>query len=498
MKMGLKVMGLVLGALLLVGCFGAKPGPEKGVDERLPPAEVAAERIRLKAMRAEAKQFIAEKRGDKAFYIGEGTANIGEDLGRGKLEAKNRAREELARQIRVKVESDFKMITEKRGVGSSEAVQKEIVQRLETYTSQVLINVQESEFFIDYPTTGNVTVLVFIPREEYEVKVKEDLNQKKNMVVEAVKQAEKAFKNREYVRALKQFLEAGEMQRAFFGRVPVYAEIDGDGLRDELSNYVTFRVAGITSHIQLTLLNDTFLYDPKGHLEREPRILAQYLDGTGSKEPVTSLPLIASFAEGTGHIGACVTGIYGQTELPVHHVDPRLKTSVLQVIPDLATLGNFSAFDLPPMRPLKVDLTRKRAVALLVRCKGRTKGVNVTGLADAVTSLLLERQFTVVSVARDHSAAAVSADSLNADFLLSVEIDPSGGGTVGSYANMHTARCAAGLSLYTLPTKSLTRKETLSSQDGFGITAESAAWDAFGKSRGGILAAAGKMIKGIQ
>jgi hypothetical protein len=498
MKAGMKVMGLVLGALLLVGCLGAKPAPEKALKEKLPPAEVAAERARLKEMRSEAKQFIAEKRRDKAFYIGEGTANIGADLGKGKLEAKNRAREELARQIRVKVESDFSMITEKRGVGASAEVQQEITQRLETYTSQVLTNVQESESFIDFPRKGDVTVLVFITKEEYEVKVKEDLNQKKNMVVEAVKQAEKALKNKEYVRSLQQFLEAGEMQRAFFGRVPVYAEIDGDGLRDELSNHVTFRVEGITSRIQLTLLNDSFLYDPEGHLERQPRVLAQYLDGTGAKVPVTSLPLVATFAEGQGNVSSCVTGVYGQAELPVNHVDPSLKTAVLQVTPDLASLGNFTAYDLPPMRPLKVDLTRKRAVALLVHCKNGSEGVNVTDLTDAVTSLLLERQLTVVPVAKDKSAAAVSGDSLNADFLLSVEIDPSGGGTVGSYANMHTARCAAGLSLYTLPAKSLTRKKNLAAQEGFGVTAESAAWDAFGKSRGPILSVAGKMIKGIQ
>lgn len=498
MKTEMKMVALVLGALILVGCFGAKQAPEKVLREKLPPAEVAAERARLKAERAEAKKYIAEKRKDKTFYIGEGTANIGADLGKGKLEAKNRAREELARQIRVKVESDFQLITEKRGVGASAAVQQEITQRLETYTSQVLTNVEESDFFIDYPRRGDVTVLVFIPKEAYETQVKEDLNQKKNMVVEAVKQAEKALKNREYVRSLKQFLEAGAMQRAFFGQVPVYAEIDGDGLRDELSNHVAFRVEGITGRIQLTLLNDTFLYDPEGHLEKQPRILAQYLDGTGTRVPVTSLPLAASFAEGQGSVRPGVTGVYGQVELAVASVDPSLKTAVLQVTPDLSALGDFSAYDLPPMRPLKVDLTRKRAVALLVRCKSGESGVNLTGLSDAVTSLLLERQLTVVPVAKGQTAASVKGDSLNADYLLAVEITPSGGGTVGSYANMHAARCAAGLSLYTLPAKSLTRKETLPSQEGFGVTAESAAWDAFGKSRGPIVKAAGKMIKGIQ
>ncbi|VVS90614.1 LPP20 family lipoprotein [Desulfoluna spongiiphila] len=498
MKTELKIAGLFMAALLFAGCMGAKPVAEKGAIDNMAPAEAAAERAHLKAMRAEAKGFIAEKRRDKNLYIGEGTANIGADLGKGKLEAKNRAREELARQIRVKVESDFQLITEKRGVGASAEVQQEITQRLETYTSQVLTNVQESDFFIDYPKTGTVTVLVFIPKEAYEVQVKEDLNQKKEMVVEAVKQAEKALKNGEYVRALKQFLEAGTMQRAFFGRVPVYAEIDGDGLRDELSNHVTFRVEGITSRIQLSLLNDTFLYDPEGHLEKQPRVLARYLDGTGTSVPVTSLPLVASFAEGQGRVAPCVTGVYGQAELAVSAVDPSLKTAVLQVAPDFTSLGDFSAYDLPPMRPLKVDLLRKRAVALLVCCKNGGKGINVSGLTDAVTSLLLNRQLTVVPVDNGQTVASVSGDSLNADYLLAVEVVPSGGGTVGSYANMHAARCGAGLSLYTLPAKSLTKKENLASQEGFGITAESAVWDAFGKSREPIVKAAGKMMERVQ
>ncbi|VFQ42549.1 hypothetical protein [Desulfoluna butyratoxydans] len=498
MKTGFRMTAMVMMALLLAGCLGAKPAPEKGAVDNVPPAEAAAERIRLKAMRAEARAFIAEKRKDPSLYIGEGTANIGADLGKGKLEAKDRAREELARQIRVKVESDFQLITEKRGVGASAAVQQEITQRLETYTSQVLTNVRESDFFIDYPKTGTVTVLVFIPKEAYEVQVKEDLNQKKEMVVEAVRQAEKALKNGEHVRALKQFLEAGSMQKAFFGRVPVYAEIDGDGLRDELSNHVAFRVAGITGRIQLSLLNDTFLYDPEGRLEKQPRIMARYLGATGSGQPVTNLPLAVSFAEGQGQVTPGVTGVYGQAELAVGSVDPSLKTAVLKVTPDFSALGDFSAYDLSPMRPLKVDLTRKRAVALLVRCKHADKGLNVSGLTDAVTSLLLNRKLTVVPVDQGLTPASVNGDALNADYLLTVEVDPSGGGTVGSYANMHAARCGAGLSLYTLPAKSLTRKETLPSQEGFGVTAESAVWDAFGKSREPIVKAAGTMMKGIQ
>lgn len=107
------------------------------------------EEIKKEMVRTENKKFIESKKNDPNVYWGEGVANIGNDLGKAKIEANDRALEDLTKTIEVHVQSDITKtlsgISMQTGKIYSEQIEDKITQKTRIYTNQIIKDVNEEK-----------------------------------------------------------------------------------------------------------------------------------------------------------------------------------------------------------------------------------------------------------------------------------------------------------------------------------------------------------------
>lgn len=461
---------------------------------------IEKERIEAKKNHNKAEKYLSRKRNNPDIYWGEGIANIDGDLGLCKIKARKRAINNLAEQIEVKVKSDVEMVVNKNAVikdsDYSEDVKKSFEQKLQTYTSQVLTNLNESEIFHDYPAKGSATYFVYINKADYEKKVKKDLKQKKDLVTANLKNGDLNFKKENYVSAIKDYTTAKQMKSAFFSDLPVYEDIDKNGIKEDVSILLKNRVSSFFSNLELTLLNKDFTYTAEGIPEKIPEIYAQYKDENNNKHPVKGLDLKIETIKGKAEVKSPVTGSYGETELSISKIDPSYKKTVLKVSVDKEKLTK-SSNEIYTSPELKIDFERKKSVAVAAVFFNNGKTYLPKNIKNHIKSSVLDRKFSVIDLSYKDSQNQ-DLSYLNADFLIVVKISSAGGGSVGNYSNMNASNCSASVSLYSLPLKNLISQKNISAKKGFGVDQQSAGWDGFGKNRSNIINKADEIIKRIQ
>ncbi len=324
-RLSCRVAAAFLGWLLITASgssawFGNKGGKEPPTT---PPPSAAQEARDVGATSAndEAKHYVDSIKSDNARFIwGEGISNIGNDLGDATIKAKDRALQDLSKKISVSVRSE---ITNVLAANAKQIVQDDLVEKTSTYTEMVVNDVIQRDF-IDFPSKGNVACMAFIQRRDYEQKVKNDLEAKKAMVRDAVRNADAEFANRKFMAALNGWLNAREYCANFFGNLPLQDDLNTDGRSEEVNAYIHGKVNGLFGGLLLSFLNDTIVYDISGKPTRQPTVLVQYRDPSGNKQPVANVPLTISFIDAGNAPLTAITGAYGQASLNLDKVDASL------------------------------------------------------------------------------------------------------------------------------------------------------------------------------
>ncbi len=502
---GLVIICLAITCLVLaVGCAGMAgktgdimPATDSDGPDRVMAGEAnlqSAAPVRQQTDADKTAQRLGELRKRTDIYWGEGMADITGDLGAARMLAKKRALSDLSQKISVQVASDIQIITGAYTTldagRTTEAVEKSITRKIETYSSHVLENVHEDQLFLDYPKPGWGTYFVWISIKEYTDKIAQDMTRKKSLVVDQVKNGDAAYAAGDFMAALSQYATSQTMQQDFFGHIPVYLDPDGTGARVSVAGYVSDRMRRFSGALTLRLLNKDFLYDAAGALEKTPRVHATITDAAGNPRPVKNLPLKVVFIKGSGQAGQITTGVYGQADLPVSGIDPAFKQTVVRVMPDPAIFPKGTDVQLPA---IQVDLQRKRTVALSVQFTNMGKPAGARDLTRGITARLLENRMAVVTAGFKTAADVAAGRDLNADYALIVLINAHGGANVGGYANMHVAECAADITLYRMPSGSLAHAKQTPASRGFGTSGDTAGWDAFGNNKDAIMAEIAKM-----
>jgi len=496
---------LFLGIMLAVAaCMTAGKGMETkgGVHKKAPLKETKTTKSEARSRYKAAEAYIEAKRADNSVYWGEGIANIEGDIGECKIEARKRAIGDLSGQIKTQVSSDFKRVIRTNATTSggvlSEDVEKSIEAKLETYTSQVLTNLKESRLYIDYPEKGTGTYIVFISKKEYNEKVKKDMNQKKQLVTDTIRSGDRAFVNKQFLEGINQYIQARQMKQSFFGMIPVYQDIDGNGSQEEFIISIDERIRTFFSGLKLSLLNNGFQYDSQGAPETLPRVYVRFRDVSGTENPVSGLPLRTVFATGEGAVSTAVTGDYGEVELAVTRINPKHRETLIRVDIDRNKIMGLEAVSTGREQSLAVRLKRQKTIALSVSFSNYNKKSVPSKLKDSVTGILLDKKYSVVHLPVLSEQAIKNSTDINADYVFLIRANTSGGGAVGQYANMFTANCGASLKVFKMPLKNLSLSESVKTVQGFGVSKENAGWDGFGKIRGKIEKKAKAMIERIK
>lgn len=479
---------IFLPALLVIGCMGIRSGrpAEKttGVPEE-----------RWEKQCAEAERFSIQLRSNRDLYWGEGIAPIEGDLGAAKIEAKKRALAELSEQISVKVRSDIEVIVMERTISSrrehDNIVEEEVRSRIETYSEAVIAGSQESQPFIDCPTEGNLTYYIWITRAEYDAKVKEDLIEKKRTVRSILNAGDKEFREGNYITAINSWISARVAIHTFFGGVTLRDTIDGRSEPEEVNIWLDRKMNNFFGNVRLGLLNERFLYDAQGRVQRQPIVFAYYYEEE-RKYPLPNLPLGIVFLEGRGETSSpAMTGSpHGQAELSIRRIDPSRRLTTARVEVNRSSFPGLDKFSLVPLPSLLIELRKRLTVGVLTVVAGVELEEIKNNSRDTITSTLSSRGYDVTLISGGE--AEVSQEDIrraadrHADYLLAVFLELGVPQSFGPYSNLFRTTCRAGLLLYELPGGQRIVSEQTPESEGFGATANNAIWDAYGRVKRSI------------
>ena len=453
------------------------------------------------------KQFLDSLRINKDVYSGVGTAKIGNDIGEAFINAKKNALNNLASQIKVVVSSSVQQIvtsTSKTNNGSySEIINESFKNTINTYTDQVLTDVNESQNFIDYPDLGYVTKAVYISKSVYKEMVSEDLKAKKNIIRTSINNANVEFAGKHYLQAVNNWLIAKEKLYDFFSDLPLQDNLGENNNLQDVSEYINGKISFFFSGLSLEDITGKTRYDAKGRLNKPIMIFAKYKDENGQENGVARLPLKVDFMQGEGNIlKGITTGSYGQAKLHVSYINPDNKNSIIRITVDtnkIIGLNNFRNLLLPS---IDVLLMKTRTVALAVTFNNSGRNLSPDELKNNIQSKLLKQGLAVEVVSV--SSAVVSDDDIqrlnqiHADYLFYVYINTISCSTVGGYKNMYVAPCTGTVFVYELPQGNLVASKQLQTIKGYGSTSAGAGLDAYGKLKKSILNITQNMLEEIK
>ena len=141
------------------------------------------------------------------LYVGEAIVQIKTTSEDAIERAKERAREELAKTIKVKVEKTIEDIIGKNARKSYELFES----KTKSYSKAVLTDIPPGKYFLDYPTAKSVTYLLWVSKEKYEENVKKDIETRLVSVRKIYEMAKKSEEIDDFIAAKKGYGKVIEM-----------------------------------------------------------------------------------------------------------------------------------------------------------------------------------------------------------------------------------------------------------------------------------------------
>jgi len=147
------------------------------------------------------KKEIEKIKNDDTLYVGEGIAQITNTSAEAIKEAKERARGELTKTIKVKIEATIEDIIGKNARKSYELFES----KTKSYSKMVLTDIPPGKYFLDYPTAKSVTYLLWVSKEKYEENVRKDMESRLASVRKIYKMAKKNERMGDFAAAKKRY-----------------------------------------------------------------------------------------------------------------------------------------------------------------------------------------------------------------------------------------------------------------------------------------------------
>ena len=455
------------------------------------------------------KNVIAEKaekyskkiKANKEIYYGEFIAKIeGENLQDAISKAKEGALSDLASKIKSRVEVEVSSYMEERETSKEnqyyDNYESKIGQQIKTYTSAVLLNIEYSEPFIDYPKEENVLIFAFINKQDYDEKVKKEIENKKNFVRELIIVADKYFSKEEFFNAIEKYFEAQNFLEEFFS-FPIYDIIYLDKKKENYTIYIDDKLKNILTKLQISVSEDNLIFSAEGKILSYPQLYVQYINN-GKKNYVARIPLKIEFVKGEGISQKMISGEYGETNLAIDYINPKYKEAIVKVMLDVEKMGlkkeensNIS------INSLKIVFKRKKTIIITTKFLNGNLVSYPENLQEQIKTKLLQKKYNVI-FKEASSVDKLRNEQLNADYFIFVEFKTEGGGSVGKFKNMFTKNCITYLFLYKLPQFSLEESDVLPTQKGFGSSPENAGWEAFGKASANLIRDFNKFLSKIK
>lgn len=464
---------LILSGLILWQCGGLQIQKQSDLE----PTQI------LSSGCQEQQEFSAWVRGNNTdIYWGEGFATIVENnIGEAKEKAKKSAIVNLSGHISIEIRSDLVTTVigkEGRGMGGYEEV---IQQTVKTYTQNVLNDLNESEPFIDCPAVGNLAYYVWVPKEKYRDRVKNDMEVKRTIVVNKANDGLRKWDNGEYVTSVKIIGQAMKLATDFFKGLPLMVPSTTTQDTLEIRNLLQDRMDDFFRNLHFEVLNEGFEYNAQGKINQQPIIYAYFMDKEKRKNPLPGLPLKITFSEGTGRVDSTVItkAPRGTAKLNISTINPATKSATIVLTIDDTIMEGID-LDYPPRTSIK--LMKKSIVAVSVRMNGYESDVLRKRLLDQITGNLLKQGVDVIHLDSTTTAPSLTdAAKIDADYFLIIHLTVGSANTVPPYDNLYQIILSGTGEMKVVSTGMIKVSERLSVVKGFGSTPDNARGDAYGK-----------------
>jgi len=455
----------------------------------------------------EAKKYIDSLVKNNNIYYGEGTALIGNDIGKAIEQARKRAQSNLAEKIKVQVRSTIQQMVQSNmnqfNGSFSEQIEESFKEQTNIYTEQVLTDLNISPNFINYPDSGSVTIAVFIDKALYKKRIRDDIESKKTLIRGIIKNGEKAYYSGHYTQAVKDWLLALERLYDFFQNIPLQDNLGEHPSLQDVSSYINGRITLLFSGLRLANISGETWYDAKGRLNKPVMIYAKYKDEYGKENPVSDLPLTANFIRGDGEIlKGIITGTYGQATLQISYLNPANQSTLIKITVDTARIKGLSGIRNLLIPTLDIPINKVRTVAMAVTFNNNGHIASPENLKNTIRTELLTRGLATVNLFINtenvKDVDITDANNNHADYLFYIHIKATGSSTVGGYENIYITTCTGTVFIYELPQGQLINSQPLPTFNGYGSSSINAGLNGFNKMQKAILKATNTILERIK
>jgi hypothetical protein len=229
--------------------------------------------------------------------------------------ARERARAELARVLKVEIVN-----TTSDTLGATvEDVEKKFQSKTETYTQTLLENHRISVFY-NTPEKGDITAVACIERDEYDKKVRRDLENKKSYVITPFHEGLNALKMCDLSEAFKRFIESKNKLSEFFNGLPLIEEINEK--KRDVGGILSARISQILNAVKIKIPDEKFVFSINGEPFKRPSVRVIYLCNR-EESPMKGISLRADFIKGDGIFSSdeVFTDTNGWAEIPLEWID---------------------------------------------------------------------------------------------------------------------------------------------------------------------------------
>lgn len=371
---------------------------------------------------------------DKYKYVEEGGARIKRgDLPTALKKAKEDARGELAKSIRVKVEQ---IIVDELGSVAKKDYSK-FVSRTKFYTDVVLGKPDYTDWFERYPDKHSVTFVMCASEKTVKKWVAEDIETKLKPILTHLNSALKSCTRKEFGPAVTNLLKARDEAEDKFAGMSIGLKIKGEqafpfsdkmeGQPVEVISFISSKITELIGGIRLIPLDENIVYTAGGIINRNPRIQVVFEEeSTDERTPLANLPLRARFATGSGEQQEELTSRWnGLVVLDISYVDPSFRNTIIEVAIDGKKLG-IREEDLVTLPVLSVRVPKMQTAVISVIFINGDGTIAIPEFVSNLRNLLASNGYSVI----DYSVSGTvtpqdmrrARDELNADYLLSVNL----------------------------------------------------------------------------
>lgn len=438
-----------------------------------------------------AEAYFNNLRKNPNVYFGIGAAKIEDgDIGAAIPIAKDRARAELAKSIKVKVSRVFEsnLISQVTNIENHrrETITEKIKSKINTYTDQLLEDLSESQPFQNYPAPRNVSIAVFINKDSYKKNVEDDINGKKSMIRGIINNGLQKINKKHFYEGIEDLILANTYLNRFFDGLPIADDIQGDNNIRNVNSYIDGKITGFFSSLNFVSLSGELFYDVRGKLNQSPVILLQYSDESGKKIAVSKMPAFGSFIQNSGNIrNKMITDNYGKLKVEIKDIDPVSKSAKARITIDTSEFKGLDKIPNLTLPFIDITMNKMKTVALSVTFLNNGKNSRLLQMENKIKSQLLKSGMQVVTL-KSVSETLSERDyknikNSNADYFIHLFIKTWDAKTVGGYNNMWAVKSSGTLSLYELPGIVLKNISQLPETQGYGTSESGAGFDGVGQ-----------------